>query len=71
MHSQRFHFFKKPTNLNVTKFVISIEPDTKSISRPRALLHYTFYLVNVQGIVVWCPRVHLLVVEKVTYDVEI
>ena len=71
MHSLKFHFFKKATNLNERKFVISIEPDTRSISGLGALLRYSLYLVNLLGIVVRCPRVHLPVVEKVVCDIEI
>ena len=63
--------FKKPAYINERKFFISIEPDTRSIPEPRALLQYSLYLVNLLGIAVRCPLAHLLVVEKVTCDVEI
>ena len=49
---------------------LSIEPGNRSISGARALHRYTLYMVYLLGIVVQCPRVHLLVVEKVACDVE-
>ena len=66
-----FTFKKKQTNLNERKFVISIQPGIRSTPGPKALLSYALYVVNLLGIAARYLRVHLLVVEKVTSDVEI
>ena len=53
------------------KFVASILPYTRFSTGPRTLLRHAFNLVNLLGIAARCPSVHLLVVGKIKYDVEI
>ena len=59
-------------------FVISFAPDTRSTTGREltlikillSIFTWHCYLVNLLGIAFWNPRVHLLVVENVTCDVE-
>ena len=53
------------------KLVISVLLGTRLSTGPRALCQYAFESENLLGIAARCPRVHLVLVEKITCDVRI
>ena len=52
------------------KFVMFILSNPKLNAGPGALLQDAFDILNLPGIAAQCPGVNLLVVEKITCDIE-